>query len=105
MKTPEHKQVTNGITRCLAKNMLPISIDDKHGFPDMIKRLNPRYYLPHKDYFRCHAIPALCAKVCDQMEKKLKFKNLELFLTMYYIYHHIYQFITFFPVFFWNMFF
>ena len=52
--------------------MLPISIDDKHGFHDMIQQLNPRYQLPHKDYFSCHAIPALYAEACDQMEKKLK---------------------------------
>ena len=31
----EHKQITNGITRCLAKDMLQISIVDKHGFRDM----------------------------------------------------------------------
>ena len=37
----------------------------------MIKQLNPRYQLPHKDYFSCDAIPALYAEVYDQMEKKL----------------------------------
>ena len=30
------------------------------------------YQLPHKDYFSCHAIPALYAEACHQMEKKLK---------------------------------
>ena len=35
----EHKQIINGITRCLAKDMLQISIDDKHGFHDMIKHV------------------------------------------------------------------
>ena len=68
----EYKQITNGITHCLAKDMLLISIVDKHGCHDMIKWLNPRCQLPHKDYFSCHAIPALYAEVFDQMEKKLK---------------------------------
>ena len=68
----EDKRITNGITRCLAKDMLPISIVDKHGFRDMIKRLNPRYQLPHKDYFSHHAIPALYAEVRDQMGIKFK---------------------------------
>lgn len=67
----EHRRITDGIARCLAKDMIPISTVDKCGFREMVKRLNPRYQLPHKDHFSRHAIPTLYAETRDQVEQKL----------------------------------
>ena len=37
----------------------------------MVIGLNPRYQLPHKDFFSRRAIPSLYAKVRDKLEKKI----------------------------------
>ena len=37
----------------------------------MVKQLNPRYQLPHKNHFSHHVIPTLYAETRDQVEQKL----------------------------------
>ena len=47
-KSREHKELTSAITRCIAKDMLPISVVEKDGFKAMVHRFNPRYQLPSR---------------------------------------------------------
>ena len=67
----EHKKFTRAVTRFLAKDMLPPYAVDKSGFREMIKTINPRYQLPHKDHFSQFAIPSLYAEVRTDVEKKI----------------------------------
>ena len=67
----EHKKLTRAVTRFLAKDMLPPYAVDKSGFREMIKTINPRYQLPHKDYFSRFAISSLYAEVHTDVEKKI----------------------------------
>ena len=53
------QQLTNKVTRCIAKDMLPISIVEKPGFKQMLESFDPRYQLPSRKHFSKTAIPAL----------------------------------------------
>ena len=52
------QQLTNKVTRCIAKDMLPISIVEKPGFKQMLESFDPRYQLPLRKHFSKIAIPA-----------------------------------------------
>ena len=53
------QQLTNKVTRCIAKDMLPISIVEKPGFKQMLESFDPRYQLPSRKHFLKTANPAL----------------------------------------------
>ena len=55
----EHQQLTKAVTFCIAKGILPIYTAHKKGFCEMVKAVNPRYELPHKNYFNRIRIPSL----------------------------------------------
>ena len=58
-KGKKWQQLTNKVTRCIAKDMLPISIVEKPGFKQMLESFDPRYQLPSRKHFSKTAIPAL----------------------------------------------
>ena len=47
----EHAGLTQAVTYCLAKDMLPIRTVEKKGFKTMLQRFYPRYQLPSSNYF------------------------------------------------------
>ncbi|CAL9689321.1 unnamed protein product [Knipowitschia caucasica] len=51
--------LTNAVTRCLARDMMPIQSVEREGFSKMLKTFDPRYKLPSKKYFSKVALPAL----------------------------------------------
>ena len=53
------QQLTDKVTRCIAKDMLPISIVEKSGFKLMLESFDPRYQLPSRKHFSKITIPAL----------------------------------------------
>ncbi len=63
--------MTAAVTRYLAKEMVPIYTVNKASFRSMVETLNPRYDLPHKDYFSRIAIPCLYEETRQSLEKKL----------------------------------
>ena len=53
------ERVTDSVTYCIAKDMLPIRIVEKEGFKTLVKKLDPRYELPTRKYMSKKAIPDL----------------------------------------------
>ena len=47
----EHRRFTRAVTSFNVKDVAPIYTVDKTGFRDMISAIEPRYQIPHKDYF------------------------------------------------------
>ena len=68
----EHKKLTKAVTFFITKDMLPIYIVDKKGFREMVEATNPRYQLPHKDYFSRVAIPSLYEETREQLCKEMR---------------------------------
>ena len=54
------------------KRHVTIYIVDKKGFREMVETLNPRYQLPHKDYFSRVAIPSLYEETREQLCKGMR---------------------------------
>ena len=65
------QSVTDAVTVCLAKDMLPMHIVEKDGFRRMIEVLDSRYDLPHRKYFSQTAIPKLYSRVRDTVVAEL----------------------------------
>ena len=53
------KELTDSVTYCIAKDMLPIQIVEKEGFKTLVKKLDPRYELPTRKYMSKKAMPDL----------------------------------------------
>jgi len=56
-KGKKWQQLTKKVTRCIAKDMLPISIVEKPGFKQMLETFDPRYQLPSRKHFSKTTIP------------------------------------------------
>ena len=54
------------------KDVIPVYTVDKEGFRDMVRALNPRYQLPHKDYFSRVAVPSLYEETRQQLAVRMK---------------------------------
>ena len=59
LKGKKWQQLTNKVTRCIAKDILSICIVDKPGFKQILDSFDPRYQLPSRKHFSKTAIPAL----------------------------------------------
>ena len=60
------------VTNYIVKDVVPVCIVDKEGFRDMVRALNPRYQLPHKDYFSRVAVPSLYEETRQQLAVRMK---------------------------------
>lgn len=56
-QSKRHKEITAGIARFLAKDMMPMSAVSGTGFVDMVSILDRRYKIPSRNYFSQVAIP------------------------------------------------
>lgn len=68
----EHRKLTEVVTNCIVRDVMPVYTVDKTGFRAMIQALNPRYQLPHKDYFSRVAIPSMYENTREQISLKMK---------------------------------
>ena len=68
----EHRRFTEAVTNCIVRDVMPVYTVDKSGFRAMVEALNPRYQLPHKDYFNRIAIPSMYEKTHEQISLKVK---------------------------------
>lgn len=71
-KTKRHKDITNAIAYCIAKDMLPISTVENKGFNKLIKVIDPRYDLPGRKHFSRTVLPRLYAECREMVEKELQ---------------------------------
>ncbi len=69
--------VTDAVTYCLAKDMMPLYSVEKDGFRRLIQVLDSRYELPGRKYFSQVAIPQLYSRTRDSVLDELK--NLKYF--------------------------
>ena len=68
----EHRRFTRAVTNFIVKDVVLIYTVDKTGFRDMISAIEPRYQLPHKDYFSRVAIVALYEDTRHSLLSRLK---------------------------------
>ena len=61
------REITDSITYCISKDMLPIYTTEKDGFRRLIETLDPRYDIPSAKYMSSTAIPALYEKIREQV--------------------------------------
>ncbi len=69
--SPRYKEITDSITHCLAKDMMPIHTVSKVGFQKMIRSLDKKYQLPSRNYFSQVAIPALYNSRRGEVQKEM----------------------------------
>ncbi len=71
-----HKELTDAVTRFLAKDMMAVNTVSKEGFVGLINKLDRRYRLPSRNYFSHVAIPQIydtCVKTVSSELHQLDF--------------------------------
>lgn len=62
------KELTDAVLHYIAKDSQPLYTVEKPGFNQLIKTFDKRYELPSRSYFSRTALPALYAKVRDDVK-------------------------------------
>ena len=65
--TKRWREITDSVTYCISKDMLPIYTTEKEGFRRLVETLDPRYEMPSAKYFSNTAIPALFEKTREKV--------------------------------------
>ena len=65
------KHLTDSVTYCLAKDMLPLYTVEKEGFQKLLKAFDSQYQLPNRKYFTNTAIPALYASTQEKVSNSI----------------------------------
>ena len=65
--TRRWREITDSVTYCISKDMLPIYTTEKEGFCRLVATLDPRYEMPSAKYFSNTAIPALFEKTRERV--------------------------------------
>ena len=66
------QQLTDSVTYCLAKDMMPIHSVEKIGFKKLLQSFDSQYELPSRKYFSKTAIPKLYDKNREMVAAELK---------------------------------
>lgn len=66
------KTLTDKVTFCLAKDIMPIYSVEKRGFKEMLQAFDQRYELPSRKYFSQTAIPKLYNKTRDGVKESIQ---------------------------------
>ncbi|XP_053170155.1 zinc finger BED domain-containing protein 4-like [Scomber japonicus] len=66
-----HIEITEAITHCLAKDMMPTNTVTRPGFLSLVHKLDRRYEVPSRTYFSDVAIPNLYEKCRTTVESEL----------------------------------
>ena len=78
----EHKELTNSVAICIAKDMLPIYTVEKEGFKTMLRKFNPRYDLLSRNHFSRVVLPALYSETHEKLETLLGGEEVEYFSSI-----------------------
>ncbi|ROL48341.1 Zinc finger BED domain-containing protein 1 [Anabarilius grahami] len=65
-----HRELTEAVTRFLAKDMMPVNTVSREGFVSLINKLDRRYQLPSRNYFSQVAVPQMYDMREDNFELK-----------------------------------
>ena len=69
----DHRRLTQVVMNYIVKDVVPVYTVDKEGFRDMVRALNPRYQLPHKDYYFSRvAVPSLYEETRQQLAVRMR---------------------------------
>lgn len=71
------QKLTNSITNCLAKDMMPLYTVEKSGFKRLLNDFDPKYDIPSRKYFSQQAIPKLYNEMKEGVLQQLH--NIEFF--------------------------
>lgn len=63
--------LTDSITTCLCKDMVPIYTVEKDGFRNMLKKFDSQYEIPSRKYFSGTAIPKMYGQVRERVAGEL----------------------------------
>ena len=66
------QELTDSVSYCIAKDMMPIHTVEKEGFKALLERFDSKYELPSQKYFSQTALPALYAKTREAVNKELE---------------------------------
>ena len=66
------KELTDSVVYYIARDCLPIYTVEKPGFKKLLGTFDARYEIPSRTYFSRTALPALYAKVCDDVKAELQ---------------------------------
>ena len=64
--------MTDSLSYCIAKDMIPIYAVEKKGFKTLLKSFNSKYEVPSQKYFSQTALPALYAKTRETVSNELE---------------------------------
>ena len=64
--------MTDSVTFCLAKDMMPFYSIEKEGFRKLLYNFDPQYELPSRKYFSKIAIPNLYSQTQDKVAAEIK---------------------------------
>ena len=66
------QKLTDAVTYCIGKDMLPVYTVEKPGFVSLLKQFHPQYELPSRKYFSKTAIPKLYESTRESMLHSIK---------------------------------
>ena len=70
-RSKKWQQLTDSVTYCLAKDMMPLYSVEKVGFRKMLHVFDPQYELPGRKYFSQTAVPALYTSMREKIVNEL----------------------------------
>ena len=66
------QKLTDAVTYCIGKDMLPVYTVEKPGFASLLKQFDPQYELPHRKYFSKTVIPKLYESTRESVLHSIK---------------------------------
>ena len=66
------QKLTDAVTYCIGKDMLPVHTVEKEGFANLLKQFDPQYELPSRKYFSKTAIPKLYESTRESVLHNIK---------------------------------
>ena len=66
------QKLTDAVTYCIGKDMLPVHTVEKEGFANLLKQFDPQYELPSRKYFTKTAIPKLYESTRESVLHNIK---------------------------------
>ena len=66
------QELTDSVSYCIAKDMMPIYAVEKKGFKTLLKSFDSKYEVPSRKYFSQTALPALYAKTQETVSNELE---------------------------------
>ena len=64
------KEITESVTRFIAKEIVSISTVEKQGIHSIVRKLDPQYEVLSMKYFSKTALPSLYVETCERMTKE-----------------------------------